>query len=445
MRSLLIAFFVLSPFGTSASAARLAENSAKHWVGTWSAAPYLVEAANMPPSPGLTNNTLRQIVRVSIGGDTIRLKLSNVNNSTPVTLKAVNIAVSKGNGVIDASTLKPLKFDGSASATMAAGASVMSDPIAFALAPSMQVAITIWYGGTSSNMTGHVGARTNSYILSGDKSTSPDFAGAVATPRWYSINTIEVLAPATTAAVAVIGNSITDGYGLTPDITTPSRWTDVFSRALLANAPTSNVGVLNMGIGGTNVLGNGLTTGNKRFDRDVLEQNGLRWVIIFYGVNDIGGGASAPALIEGLKKLATAAKAKGLKVYGGTITPFNGHSYYTVAHEAVRDSVNKWIRSGGGGVFDAAIDFDKALRDPADPSRMKSSLKNDWLHPNVAGYKALGESVDLNLFLPEASGIEVRGSGRNVDAFGPSLKVLDGSIRLDFEGRAVDGARQGVR
>lgn len=447
MRSLLIAYLVMSAFGMDVFAARLAQSgdSTKHWVGTWSAAPYLVEAANMPPSPGLTNNSLRQVVRVSIGGDTIRLKLTNVNNSTAVTLKAVNIAVSKGSSSIDAATLKPLTFNGSNSATMNAGASVMSDPIAFALAPSMQVAITIWYGGTSSNMTGHVGARTNSFLLSGDKSTSPDFSGAVTTPRWYSINTIEVLAPKTTAAVAVIGNSITDGYGLTPDITTPSRWTDVFSRALLANAPTSNVGVLNMGIGGTNVLGNGLTTGNMRFQRDVLEQSGLRWVIIFYGVNDIGGGASSANLIDGLKKMATAAKNKGSKVYGGTITPFNGHSYYSAAREAVRNSVNEWIRSGGGGAFDAVIDFDKAIRDPADISRMKSTLKNDWLHPNVEGYKALGQSVDLKLFVVEPTGIEARGSGRETENRKPSLEVRDGSIRVDFDGHAPDGARQGGR
>lgn len=411
-------------------------DSTKHWVGTWSAAPYLVEAANMPPSPGLANNTLRQVVRVSIGGDTLRLRFSNADNTTAVVLKSASIAVAKTGSVIDAATSKALSFGGGAGTTMAAGASATSDAVAFALAPGMRVAITIVYGATSSNMTGHVGSRTNSYILAGDKSASADFAGSVSTPHWYSINTLEVRAPLSTSAVAVIGNSITDGYGLVPDL--QNRWTDIFSQALLANPSTQNVGVLNMGIGATNVLGTGQTTGNVRFQRDVLEQNGLRWVIIFYGVNDIGGGAGSASLIDGLKKMGSAAKAKGLKVYGATITPFNGNSYYTVSHEAVRQEVNKWIRTGG--FYDAVIDFDRAIRDPADTTRMQAALKNDWLHPNTDGYKALGQSVDLKLFTTDPSSVRDRRGQGKAAVPRSRLELRGGSLRIEFDRQQIDGS-----
>jgi lysophospholipase L1-like esterase len=432
---------LLTSLCSSAFGATLATtDSLRRWVGTWSAAPYLVEAANMPPSPGLTNNTLRQVVRVSIGGDTLRLKLTNVNNSQAVEFKVVNIAISTGNGAIQAATLKSLRFQGNASATLAPGASVTSDPLAFALAPDAQVAITIVYGATSSNMTGHVGSRTNSYIVSGDKATDPTLSGAVKTPHWYSINTLDVRAPISTKTVAVIGNSITDGYGLTPDL--QNRWTDVFSRALLKNQETNDVGVLNMGIGGTTVLGTAQTAGVVRFQRDVLDQAGLGWVVIYHGVNDIGSSnASASALIAGLKRLADAARAKGVKVYGATLIPFNGNAYYSTAHEAVRRDVNAWIRAAGN--FDAVIDFDKTMRDPADTTRMKSALKNDWLHPNTEGLRVMGESVDIQLFrtVLDPSAVEHRDHASPVGlATKGSLRLLEGASGVEFGSRRIDGS-----
>lgn len=385
-----------------AGASLVFAQSDNHWVATWSAAPYLVESANMPPSPGLTNNTLRQVVRVSIGGDTLRLKLTNVNNTQATELKAVNIAVSSGGNKIEATTLKALSFAGKASASLASGASVTSDPIAFRLTPSMRVAITILYGATSSNMTGHVGSRTNSYIVAGDKTTAADLAGSASTPHWYSINTIDVRAPQAAQAVGIIGNSITDGYGLTPDL--QNRWTDIFSERLLANEKTKNVAVLNMGIGATTVLGTAQTAGVTRFQRDILDQQGIGWVILFHGVNDIGSSnASATSLIAGLKQMASAAKAKGLKVYGGTIMPFNGNSYYSAAHEMVRREVNYFIRHDA--VYDGVIDFDKTMRNPSDTTRLQAAVNNDWLHPSTAGYKVMGESIDLKLFENGISGL----------------------------------------
>ncbi len=362
------------------------------WVGTWSAANYAAGANNTPPQPYLANNTLRQIVRVSIGGDSLRVKFTNKTCATPVTMNSVNIAVSKGGSSVDASTITPLTFSGKSSVTMDAFTAVTSDPVAFALKPSMRVAITIHYGQAESkaDITSHVGSRTDSYILAGDFSISADFGGPVITAHWFHINTIDVLAPETAGCVAVLGNSITDGYGLSGGL--QNRWTDIFSQQLLNDPRTKNVGVLNLGIGGTNLT----TSGLSRYKEDLLSQSGLRWIIIFYGVNDIGGGKAASAIIDAYKKIINDAHAMNVKVYGATITPFKGHSYYTEAREAIRNEVNEWIRTPGN--FDACIDFDKAIRDPEDTERFLEKYSNDWLHPNVAGYELLGKSVNLDLF-----------------------------------------------
>lgn len=362
------------------------------WVGTWGAANYAAGANNTPPPPYLANNTLRQIVRVSIGGDSLRVKFTNKTCATPVTMNSINIAVSSGGSSIDASTITPLTFGGNSSVTMDAFSEVTSDPVAFVLTPGMRVAITIHYGQAESNadITSHVGSRTDSYILAGDHSTSADFGGSVITAHWFHINNIDVLAPDSAGCVAVLGNSITDGYGLSGGL--QNRWTDIFSQQLLNDPRTKNVGVLNMGIGGTNLT----TSGISRYKEDLLNQSGLRWIIVFYGVNDIGSGRSASAIIDAYKKIITDAHAMNVKVYGATITPFKGHNYYTVAHEAIRNEVNEWIRTPGN--FDACIDFDKAIRDPENPEKFLAKYSNDWLHPNVAGYELLGKSVNLDLF-----------------------------------------------
>ena len=362
------------------------------WVGSWSCAPYAAGASNTPPSPYLANNTLRQVVRVSISGDTLRVKFSNKTGTSPVTMNSVNIAVSKGGSYIDASTITPITFGGNTSVTMKANSSETSDPFAFALKPGMRVAITIHYGQveTNANITSHVGSRTDSYILAGDQTSSANFGGAVITPHWYHINTIDVLAPDTAGCIGIIGNSITDGYGLSGGL--HNRWTDVFSQRLLDDQRTNKIGVLNLGIGGTTLTGSGLS----RYKDDILSQSGLRWVIIFYGTNDIGGGNSASNIISAFQKMITDAHAINVKVYGATITPFKGNGYYTEPHEQVRNAVNEWIRNPGN--FDACIDFDKAIRDPEDISKMLAKYSNDWLHPNLAGYELLGNSVSPDLF-----------------------------------------------
>ncbi len=380
-----------------------ADSNAKKWVGTWSTAPMLVEQSNMPPSPGLTNNTFRQIVRVSIGGDTVRLKFSNDFSTSSVKINSANIAVVTAGSAVNASTIKQLKFNGNSSVTMDANSSVISDPVAFKLSPRMNIAITIYFGQTSPTTTGHPGSRTTSYLLAGDKTTSADFSGAIKTEHWYVINGIDVWAPESAAAVAILGNSITDGRGSTTD--QQNRWPDILSERLITNSATEQVGVLNLGIGGNCVLQGGLgPTGVSRFKRDILDQQGVRWVIIFIGVNDIGGvnsasGATkmADSLINAYKQMISDAHAKDMKVYGATIMAFKGNSYYNQYSESCRQAINKWIRTGG--FYDSIIDFDKLTRSSTDTSKLGiACFQNDGLHPDAAGYKKMGESVNLNLF-----------------------------------------------
>jgi lysophospholipase L1-like esterase len=398
----------------------------KSWVGTWACAPYALGSGNTPPA--VANNTVRQVVRVSIGGDTLRVKFSNKTCGTAVTMNSVNIAVSPDGtkSPITLSTLKQLKFSSNASVTMNAGATATSDPIAFALTPSMRVAITIYYGsaGNGTDMTGHVASRTDSYILAGDQTANAAFTGATVTAHWLHITTMEVLADtSTTAAVAALGNSITDGYGLSGGL--QNRWPDMFSQKLLNNPPTAKVGVLNLGIGGTNVAGTGATTGATRFQQDILDQSGVKWVIIFYGINDIcASNSSAATVTAAYQTMITAAHAQNIKVYGATITPVGGNAYYTAAHEAVRSAVNTWIRTPGH--FDAYIDFDHTIRNPADTTRLQAAYNNDWLHPNAAGYQLLGESIDLNLFTQGVA--VVNHPAKAVPA--PSIRSLDDGDRI---------------
>jgi len=372
------------------------------WVGTWATAPQLVEPHNMPPSPGLTNNSLRQVVRVSIGGDTIRVRFSNEFSKDSVTMKAVHIAVSKGGSSIDVSTDKELTFNGKKEITMPPGTTVVSDPIAFSLKPRMDVAITIYYGKTSETVTGHPGSRTTSYIITGNDPHVIDFTGAITTDHWYNINAIEVMASANSACIAILGNSITDGRGSTTNM--QNRWPDILSERLIKDSSTSHIGVLNLGIGGNCVLSGGLgPNGVSRFDRDILGQAGVRWIIIFEGVNDIGtvksaedASAIASRLISAYQEMIAKARARNIKIYGATITPFKGSFYYNEFSELCRSTVNQWIRTKGN--FDGCIDFDKVMRDPQDTLKLISSYQNDNLHPDAEGYRKMGESVDLSLF-----------------------------------------------
>lgn len=377
-----------------------ASSSSGKWVGTWITALQLVETGNNPPSPGLSNNTLRQIVHVSIGGDSLQVRFSNKFSTNAVTLNSVHFAVSKGNSSIDTSTDKALLFAGKPAVTMAPGAVVTSDALKFLLQPLSNIAITINFGSTSPDITGHPGSRTTSYLLTGNNESKPDFSGAVTTDHWYVINTIDVLAPDSTYAVAIIGNSITDGRG--SGTNKQNRWPDELSRRLQANPSTRHAAVLNEGIGGNCVLGACLgPSAISRFAGDVLNQNGVKWVVIFEGINDLGYASNATLvaqnLISAFKQMIDSAHARGLLVYGATLLPFGGSSYDSPDHQKGWQILNTWIRKSG--YFDAVIDLDSAMHDPASPLKLLAGYDSgDHLHPSEAGHHAMAEAVDLKLF-----------------------------------------------
>ncbi|MBZ4677079.1 MAG: family lipase [Anaerophaga sp.] len=376
--------------------------TSEKWVGTWSTAPQLVEPHNMPPEPGLTNNTLRQKVRVSIGGDSLRLRFSNKFSNSPVTMKKVQIAAANDSSAIDVNTIKNLSFSGASQITMQPGSTVTSDALAFNLKPRMDLAITIYFGQTSPDVTGHPGSRTTSYLMEGDHVSDAVFNGTQ-TDHWYVINGIDVKAPESAAAVVTLGNSITDGRG--SGTNKQNRWPDILSERLLENPKTQNIGVLNQGIGGNCVLRTCLgPSALDRFERDVLNQHGVKWLIILEGVNDIGqttdsaaAGQAAQNLISAYKKMIDKAHKNNIKVYGGTITPIKKSFYYKDFRETARKTVNEWIRNSGE--FDAVIDFDKAMRNPDQPEVMKETVHDgDYLHPNEKGHRVMGETVNPELF-----------------------------------------------
>ena len=372
-----------------------------HWVGTWGTAPQLVERHNNPPAPGLTNNSLREIVQVSIGGKKVRLKLTNEFSTEATEIKAVELAIAKTAGSsseIDEATTVSLTFNGESGVTIPANGTVISDAVNFKMDDRQNVAITIHYGSASPSVSGHPGSRTTSYLKEGN---TTDFTGAIRTDHWYSIQTLEVEAPKKAGAIAILGNSITDGRGSTTN--EQNRWADVLSRRLLANKATKRVGVLNMGIGGNCVLGGGLgPAAVNRYQRDLFGQEGVKWIILFEAVNDLGyarnGVQTAERIIEVYKKIIYEAHQKGIRVFGATITPFKGNNYYSEDHEKGRSTINTWIRTTD--LLDGVIDFDQAVRNPQDPEAMQAQFlfENDWLHLNAKGYETMGNSIDLNLF-----------------------------------------------
>lgn len=370
---------------------------AQNWVGTWATAPQTVVKSFMPYNNCMTNRSVRQVVKVSIGGDVIRLKLSNIYSMQPVEIRSIYIAHAKDSSDIDAKTAQYFKFGNSYKTVIPAGKQIVSNALKFNLRNLERVAITINYTSAPEIPTVHMGSRTTSYIMKGVTNAHTNFAKAFRENHWYNISGIDVYTMSNNmSAIAIIGNSITDGKCSTDNA--QNRWPDVMSEMLQLKHKITNQGVLNLGIGNNRVTvpGGFGALAKERFDRDILMQSGVKKVVIFEGVNDIGAARSgssetvARQIIESIQGMMKKAKARKMKVYLSTITPFKGAGYYTHFHEAARLYVNDWIRSQAKNV-DGILDFAKLLQDPNDDRRMKREYaSNDWLHPNPIGYKAMG-------------------------------------------------------
>jgi lysophospholipase L1-like esterase len=391
-----------------------------HWVGTWAASPQLTEAWNLPPAPGFADTTLRQVVHVSVGGRTLRVRFSNAFGDSDLTLLSAGVARSAGGSAIVAATDRALTFRGRPSVAIPAGAPMVSDPLEFELPPLSEVTVTVHVRGAPSGVTGHPGSRTTSYLQAGESVSAADLPDAKHVDHWYFLSGIDVVAPPGAAVVSVLGDSITDGRGSTTDGN--DRWPDNLARRLQATKATAHVAVVNHGIGGNRLLRDGLgPNALARLDRDIVAQPGVRWLIVFEGINDIGtrvsakekgeSSATAEDIITAYEQIIVRAHAHGILVYGATLLPFEGSDgYFTPDGEADRQTVNEWIRTSGR--FDAVIDFDAITRDPDRPSRLSKAVDGgDHLHPSADGYRIMADAIDLELFtqrvlIPAKPGIE---------------------------------------
>jgi lysophospholipase L1-like esterase len=396
--------FIISGFLVSCSSSQSLEkqSSKDQWLTTWATAPQLVEPKNLAPEPGLSGNTLRQIVRVSVGGKKLRLRFSNKYSMDSLEVKAVFIAVPSDSSNVDATSIRSLAFEKKNSFKIAPGSDIYSDEVNFNLKPNSLLAITISYTKVTQSVTGHPGSRTTSFIVKGEQASSAVFKNPVKTDHWYSLFNIDIKTGEPSYAVAIIGNSITDGRG--SGTNRQNRWPDIFSQRLLANPSTRNVSVLNFGIGGNCVVRGGLgPTALDRFDYNILNQQGVKWLIILEGVNDLGGtrdpedaSKRTEELIAAYQVMIDKAHAKGITVYGATILPFAKSFYDKPFRIEAWKKVNDWIRNSGK--FDAVIDFAKHMQSENPEVILNDMHDHDFLHPNEAGYRRMGEFVDLNLF-----------------------------------------------
>ena len=410
-KPLIINFFILAV--ASLGMARAQTTTAQgNWVGSWAASQQVPEPQNALALGDLRDVTLRQIVHLSVGGETLRVHLSNAFGTAPLHFTSVHIArpISAGAAKIDPASDKALSFLGGGDVTVPAGAEFISDPVDYPAAAGSSLAVTLHLDVPPAQQTGHPGSRATSYLAHGDLVSAVDLPDAKKIDHWYQLAGVDVIAPSNAAAVVALGDSITDGHGATTNGN--DRWTDVLAQRFQSSPGTRAVAVLNQGIGGNRLLADGLgPNALARFDRDVLAQTGVRYLIVLEGVNDLGGlarngevsAAEHAALVrrieETYQQIVLRAHAHGIKVIGGTILPYTGSDYYHPGpnSEADRQAVNQWIRTPGH--FDELVDFDKVMRDPGHPDRLLPSYDSgDHLHPSPAGYSAMGTAIPLSLF-----------------------------------------------
>jgi lysophospholipase L1-like esterase len=384
-----------------------------HWTGSWASAQQIPEGHNALAPADLTDMTLRQVVHLSIGGSLWRVRFSNAFGTAPLRIDAAHIALAAkpGAAAIVPGTDRPLTFGGQPDVVIPAGTDYWSDPAALAAAPLASFTVSFHLPAPPAQQTSHPGSRATTYLTPGDHVGDPDLPGARTVEHWFGLSGVEVAGPARSAVVA-IGDSITDGHGATTD--GDDRWPDDLARRLQSSPTTRGIGVLNLGIGGNRLIEDGLgPNALARFDRDALAQAGVRRVIVLEGINDLGTltrdhpvrAEDHAALVRGMigayAQMIERAHAHGLKIIGGTIMPDGGSDYYhpDAANEADRQAVNRWVRTPGH--FDAVIDFDAVMRDPANPGRLLPRFDSgDHLHPSPAGYAAMAAAIPLALFRP---------------------------------------------
>ncbi|MSU65498.1 MAG: SGNH/GDSL hydrolase family protein [Opitutus sp.] len=387
-----------------------------HWTGTWATAPspQLDAEAMRAQKLEFHNQTLRQIVRTSIGGDTVRVRLSNAFGPKPVEIGAAHLARRDAGATVVAGSDRTLTFSGRPRIEIPAGAVVLSDPVKLDVPADGDLAISLYLPKPVLGAGVHYSAQQTSYIATGDATAAATLASPDTFTSWAFLTGVDVLAPESAGTIVAFGDSITDGARSTIDGN--HRWPNTLATRLLARKTGPKLAVVDLGIGGNRILHEGAASKRPqfginalaRFDSDVLAQPGVKYLMILEGINDIGhAGSSAPVeetvtaedIIAGLTQMIERAHQRGIKVIGATLTPFEGEAnikrgYWTPAKAKVRDAVNAWIRRGQG-----FVDFDQAVRDPAAPNKLNPAYDSgDQLHPSDAGYHAMGGAIDLGLF-----------------------------------------------
>jgi lysophospholipase L1-like esterase len=384
------------------------------WVATWAASP---QAPRLPQGraggpapqtpPGFNNQTVRMVVRTSIGGRRARVQLSNAFGTAPLKIGAAHVALHGMESAIVPGSDHALTFSGKAAFTIPPGAEMISDPVDLEIPRLADLTISVYVPGEVPAPTTHGTGLHTTYVskATGDLTGAASFADAAKSQAWYFISSVDVMAPAATGVIVAFGDSITDGATSTPD--TDSSWPSQLAKRMSTGKTTANLAIVNEGISGNRVLSDGAgVSALARFDRDVLAQPGVKFLIVMEGINDIGLGARPAAgaepltvddLIAAHKQMIERAHMRGIKAIGATLTPFQGAAYYSEEGEKIRMALNQWIRTGKA--YDAVIDFDAAAQDPENPKQIRPAFNiRDHLHPNDAGYKAMADAVDLSIF-----------------------------------------------